>query len=130
MNTNILGRDIDSLRTGLSGDRILVEVRFSAPVHIGPGTHTACCTMGTGFLSRKQSGRGLALTTHPHLAPRLKKECSYTCTSLLCLHVMFQVQFNFTPVSVEMCSVEYVLTFQVYALQFFLVNWVCVRCRI
>ena len=29
-------------------------------------------TMGTGSLSRGQSGRGVT-TTHPHLAPRLKK---------------------------------------------------------
>jgi hypothetical protein len=27
-------------------------------------------------------GRGVALTTHPHLSPRLKKEYSYTCTPL------------------------------------------------
>jgi hypothetical protein len=37
-------------------------------------------TMGTGYLSGSQSGRGVALATHPipHLAPRLKKEQSYT----------------------------------------------------
>jgi len=51
MNTNILGRDSDSLRTGRSGDRMPVKVMFSAPVHIGPGTHTACCTMDTFSLS-------------------------------------------------------------------------------
>jgi len=33
-------------------------------------------------LSRGQSGRGVALTTHPHLAPRLKKEYSYTLLPL------------------------------------------------
>ena len=31
-------------------------------------------------LSRGLSSRGVALTTHPHLAPRLKKEKSYTST--------------------------------------------------
>jgi len=31
-------------------------------------------TMGTGSLPRGQSGRGMALTTHPHPALRLKKE--------------------------------------------------------
>jgi hypothetical protein len=36
-------------------------------------THSSC-TMGTGLLSRGQSGRGVALTTHPHPAPRPKKE--------------------------------------------------------
>jgi hypothetical protein len=29
-------------------------------------------------LSRGWSGRGVALTTHPHIAPRLKKEYNYT----------------------------------------------------
>jgi hypothetical protein len=31
-------------------------------------------------LSRGQSGRGVALTTQPHLVLRLKKECNYTST--------------------------------------------------
>jgi len=30
--------------------------------------------MDAGSLSRGKSGRGVALTAHPHLAPRLKKE--------------------------------------------------------
>jgi hypothetical protein len=30
--------------------------------------------------------RGVALTTNPHLAPRLKNECSYISTPPLCLH--------------------------------------------
>jgi hypothetical protein len=37
---------------GLDGDRIPVGARFSAPVQIGPGAHTASYTMGTGSLSR------------------------------------------------------------------------------
>jgi hypothetical protein len=37
--------------------------------------------MSTGFLPEKQSGRSVVLTTHPHLAPRLKKEYSYTSYS-------------------------------------------------
>ena len=48
--------------------------RLSAPVQTGTGAHPASYTMGTGFLSWGQSGRGVALTTHPQLAPRLKKE--------------------------------------------------------
>jgi hypothetical protein len=54
--------------------KILVRARFSAPVHTGPAVHPASYTMGTGLLSRVQSGRGVELTTHPCLAPRLKKE--------------------------------------------------------
>ena len=43
---------------GRSGNRILVVVRFSAPVQTGPGTHSASCTMGIPSFSRGQSGRG------------------------------------------------------------------------
>jgi hypothetical protein len=42
-----------------------------------------------GF-SRGQSGRGVALTTHPHLAPRLRKEYSYTFTPPLGFRGLFQ----------------------------------------
>jgi hypothetical protein len=36
--------------------------------------------MGTGSFSEGGTSRGVALTTHPHLASRLKKEYSYTST--------------------------------------------------
>ena len=62
----------DLLRAGRSGDRIPVRVIVSAPVQIGPGTHSALSTMSTGFVSRSYSGRSMA--THPHLSSRLKKE--------------------------------------------------------
>jgi hypothetical protein len=40
-------------------------------VQTGTGAHPASCAMGTGsFLG--QSGRGMTLTTHPLLAPRLR----------------------------------------------------------
>jgi len=42
----------DSLRAGRSGVRIPVGARFSAPVHTGPGAHSAYYTMGTGSLFR------------------------------------------------------------------------------
>jgi hypothetical protein len=77
----------DSLRAGRSGVRIPVRARFSAPVQTGPGTHPASCTMGTGsFQGAKR--RGVALTTHLHLAPRLRKEWSYTSTPPLSLFVL------------------------------------------
>jgi len=45
----------------------------------GQWTHTASCTMATGlFLRAKRSGRDVDLP--PPLAPRLKKEYSYTFT--------------------------------------------------
>ena len=39
----------------------------------GPGAYPASYTVGTGSLSRGQSGRVVALITRPNLAPRLKK---------------------------------------------------------
>jgi hypothetical protein len=41
--------------------------------------------MDTGSFM-EESGRDVPLTTHTHLAPRLKKEYSYTSTPPLCLH--------------------------------------------
>ena len=49
----------------------------------------AVTIMGTGSLSLRKSGRGVTLTTHPHLAPRLKKEETYTSTRPLGLRGLF-----------------------------------------
>ena len=73
----------DLLWDGMSGDRILLEVRFSTLIQTSP---RASCTMGSGSLPRRWSGQGVALTTHPHLVARLKKEYSYTSTPPVCLH--------------------------------------------
>ena len=58
---------------------------------VGPGAHPASGTMGVMSLPRGQSGRGVALTTHPHIAPRLKKEYSYTSAPPLALRDLFLV---------------------------------------
>jgi len=50
-----------------------VGVRFSASDQTGPGAHPASYTMGTGSLSREQSGRGMALTTHPPSSTDVKQ---------------------------------------------------------
>ena len=55
------------------GDRIPVGTRFYALAQTGPGAHPAPPKWVPG-LSRGYSGRGVALTTHPHLLPRLKKQ--------------------------------------------------------
>ena len=73
---------------GRSGDRIAVGARFPAPVQTGPGTHPASFTMGTGsFPGVKRPGRGV--DHPPHLAPRLRKEYSYTSVPLLGLRGLF-----------------------------------------
>jgi hypothetical protein len=64
----------NSLRAGRSRNRIPVGARFSSSVQTGPGAHPGSYTMHTGSLSRGLSGRSVAFTTHPQLAPKLKKE--------------------------------------------------------
>jgi hypothetical protein len=48
-------------------------------VQTGSGAHPASCTMGTGgpFPGAKR-GRGVTLTTHPHLVPKSGMSRSYT----------------------------------------------------
>jgi len=70
---------IDLLWGGLSVVRLPVGARFSAPLQTGPGAYLASYTMGTGSFPRVEwSGRGV--DHPPHLAPRLKKKYSYSCT--------------------------------------------------
>jgi hypothetical protein len=47
-----VGRSSELIRAGLSGDRMPVEARFSAPVQAGPGAHPPSCPGGTRSLSR------------------------------------------------------------------------------
>jgi len=57
------------LRAGQSG----IEFRWGwdfPPVQTDPGAHPASCKMGTGSFPRVKCGRGVPLTTHPHLMPR------------------------------------------------------------
>jgi hypothetical protein len=63
-----------SLRRVRFGDRIPVGARFPAPVQTGPGANPDSYKMGTESLFQGKRGRGVALTTHPHLVPRLKKQ--------------------------------------------------------
>jgi hypothetical protein len=53
-------RESDSPWAGRCGDRIPVEVRFSAPVQTSPGAHAASYTMGTwSFPGVMRQGRGV-----------------------------------------------------------------------
>jgi hypothetical protein len=54
--------------------------RFSVPVPIGPGTHPASSTMGTGFFPGIKGGRGVTLTPRPLLVPLVTKQYSYIST--------------------------------------------------
>ena len=79
-------------RYGLDGpgieSRWWGKARFSAHVQTGPGAHPASDTMGTGSFPRvKRPGSGV--DHPPHLAPRLKKEYSYTSTPPLGLRGLF-----------------------------------------
>jgi len=80
----MVGRDSSvgiATRYGLDGPGIESHwgVRYSAPVHTGPGAHPAPYTVGTGsFQEVKRPGRG---DDHsPHLASKLKEEYSYIST--------------------------------------------------
>jgi len=55
------------------------EFSSSLCVQTGSGVHPASCTMGTGgpFPGLKR-GRGVTLTTHPHLVTRPRMSRSYT----------------------------------------------------
>jgi hypothetical protein len=65
-----------------------VGARFSAPIHTGPGAHPASYTVGTrSFPGVKRPGHGV--DHPPHLAPRLKKEFSYTSTPPLGFRGLF-----------------------------------------
>jgi len=68
----IASRCSDLLQAGRFGDRILVGARYSAPVQTGNGAHPASYTMCTGSFPRVNRP-GVALSTHPHLVPRLRK---------------------------------------------------------
>ena len=45
---------------------------FLQNVQTASGAHPALYSMGSGVLSRGYSGRGVKLTTHLHLVPRLR----------------------------------------------------------
>jgi hypothetical protein len=60
-------------------DRDSIPDRGRGFFQTGSGAHPASCPMGTGVLSPGlKRGRGVMLTTHPHLVPRLSMSRSYT----------------------------------------------------
>jgi hypothetical protein len=59
------------LTTGVRSPTEAEDFSSSLSVQTGCGDHPASCTMGPGVLSPGvKRGRGMMLTTHPHLVPR------------------------------------------------------------
>jgi hypothetical protein len=70
-----------------------MRARFSAPVQTGPGAHPASYTMGTSsFQGVKRPEHGVDQS--PHLAPRLKKDQSYSSILPLDLRALFQGELH------------------------------------
>ena len=75
-------RHSDSPMAGRFGDRIPVEARFPTPLQPGPGAHSLLYNgYRVPFPGVKR--QELGVNHPPHIAPMLKKEQSYTSTSLL-----------------------------------------------
>ena len=67
-----VAQSVQRLSYGLDGPGIESRLgRDFPPVQTGPGAHPASCTMGTGSLPGVNSGRGVGLTPHPHLVPKV-----------------------------------------------------------
>jgi len=89
-----------------------VGTKFSLSVQNGPEAHPASCTRGTRSLLRGLCGRGVALTTHLHLVPRLKKEYSYTSTPHLDLYDVTGRNLPLTLSYVVGCTCDEVSVFR------------------
>jgi hypothetical protein len=62
---------LDDRAIGVRSPAGAKDFSSSLCVQTGSGVHPASCTMGTGGLSPGvKRGRGVTLTTHPHLVPR------------------------------------------------------------
>ena len=96
-----MGRDIAvviATRYELNGPGIETRwgAKFSAPVQTDPEAHPASYTLSTGsFPGLKRPG--LSVNQPPHLAPKLKKEKSYTSAPLWA-YLAFNFTFTFHPV--------------------------------
>ena len=115
-----------------------MAARFSAPVQTGPGAQSAVCTKATGGRSQriKPSARGV---DHPHLAARLKKEESYTCSGanfvFVCVffyaRTLLMFSFNFASVFQAIgwqADAEHTISFSI-PLYRIIHNFLCVNNR-
>jgi hypothetical protein len=80
---------LDDRAIGVRSPAGAQDFSYSLFVQTGSGAHPASCTMGTGVLSPGlKRGRGVTLTTHPHLVPRSSMSRSYTSSPPKRLHGM------------------------------------------
>jgi hypothetical protein len=75
---------LDDRAIGVRSPAGVEDFSSSLCVQTGSGAHPASCTVGTGgpFPGGKKRGRGVTLTTHPHLVPRSRMSRSYTSSPL------------------------------------------------
>ena len=97
----------DSLRVRRSGILTPVCARVSAPVPTDSGVHPASCIMGNVSVYQAYSDRVVALASHPHLAPGLKRGQDDTSAPSLGLCGMSQSEiylfYNFLKYDLENC---------------------------
>jgi len=90
------GRDSDLLRAGLSGDRIPMGARFSAPVQTGPRAHPASYAMGTGSLPGGKAAGAWRWPPTPSSAEVEGRVESYTSALLWAFVACSRVNFTCT----------------------------------
>ena len=85
-----IGLDRDFLGDLFSNPANIKEIFFT-PVQTGTGANTVSYTIGTVTVSQGWSGWGVALTTHPHLAPWSRISNAVTLLSLCASHDTWRV---------------------------------------
>jgi len=94
------GRDsvvgISTTRGSKPAEGVVRDFVFSAPVQTSRGIHPASSTMHTGALSQRQSGRGVALTSDPHVAMRLRMSRAEPLLPPVSPLVCYGATFTFT----------------------------------
>jgi hypothetical protein len=106
----------DWLQAGQSGDRILVETRFSAPVQTGPGVPPSLLYNGYQVFPRGKEQPGRDADPSPPYSAMVMKEQSYNstptmgrtaCTEPQCLYSRAIPLLPLWPVqSLSACTVE------------------------
>ena len=90
----------DLLWAGWSGIRTPVGTReclLSTPVQYGTGAQPASSAISTGVLSWLKSGRGVSLTTHCQLTPKLRMWIAIPLLPLCaCILCFYRKTFTFT----------------------------------